>query len=692
MSDPSRPGLRATRPAGRSGILESALALVPAAGMLLLVIVGIFSLPLSFDEALNLNGPRNLLMWRVYGTRTFGGTVPLDPLIGTGPTVLIPVALAQWTGGIGIVQSRIVAILFFVLFLGAIWRLMRGEAPLPILGSALAFAALVPFRVFEEAARVLGDFPAFAFLGLTAILLVRGLKDDRALLILASGAAASAAVLAKPQAMPVALSAIATIALHHARRTRTTTRPRIVKASILFLLPLLIPLLFWIAVPRLLHPERLATRAALMAQQAFFAGRLIPAHEAVARLWALPSPIVAFCMVAAAFWGVLVGVRGRDDSTTFLALTFLGYLVWWLFMLPTPERRYALYWIWIGSILLGFVGARITAGWSDLSSGLSMTRRARAIRLSIISFSAIFSIWSLSTQYPLILREQAKLQAQKEVLRFVARAAAEQTVRVYGYQWYVPWFISALSAVDVGEFEADWLRSKEEHTAYLVEIPELKGNDFVSELLARAVKQFGSEPTVIGPYTIHRLLSRRWTDRILLCPVENDFLAALSSDDVVSVPTALNDPKGRFRHPLTLGWKVGWERDLNIEPLRPAVAMITEAALLFRGVGWGPENQLLIGVLRPPEYSDGFTLRVRVIAPGEPGEELGKVVVQRELYRNDPFSYFLFPAPDRPRRVVTVSVAISPEPGGGAADWAFLSPVVLVRAPGVTHVRDCLRR
>ncbi|MBM3744441.1 MAG: hypothetical protein FJW34_01425 [Acidobacteria bacterium] len=671
------------------------MSVLPAVGLFLLVAFAAVNLPLTFDESFNITVPRNLVSKGVYGTATIRGVVPFDPAISTGPTVLLPVAVSQRIGGIGLLQSRVVAVLFFGLFLAVMISVLRAT-PSPMVAVAVGISALVPFRAFEEAARILGEFPAFALVGLAAFGLHRSLVSDRPLNYLATGALVSLAVLAKPIVFPIALSAFATIALHHMAGRQPRSISRIAVAWILFGLPLIVPVLFWAILPRLLHPEYFLARALLMTQHTLFAGQPTPLAQILPRLSSLPSPLLAFLMPVAVVIGLFRALWQRNPSAMFMALTCMGFLGWWLWMAPIPDRRFALYWAWIGAVMLGDLSARIVNSVLETGRPIRTGRLRACLKLAVVAAAALVSVIGLAKQCSQVAAQRPYLEAQRAVVRFASWAASGRDAirtHIYGYQWYMPWFVPALSAIDVGEFERDWLWSGDGHSAYLVEVPEIKGHGFVQSLVRLAVSQYGSEPSAVGPYTIHRILSSRWTDHLLTCEVEQDLLSQLRSNKVISLPSRLEDPKGRFRYPITLGWNIGREEGLNIRPLRPAIAMITEAELRLRGVAWKSDSKLLLGVLRPPEHSDGFTMRASVLPAGKAQVELGKFVFTREMYRrDDPFFYVLFPALPRYSEGAVLRLELLPEPGGGAADWAFLSPLVLVRAPGISGAEHCLRR
>ncbi|MDR7521423.1 MAG: hypothetical protein QN168_03055 [Armatimonadota bacterium] len=673
------------------GRLGHVAALVPAAGLVLLALAGAANLRLTFDEAFNITVSRNLVLRGIYGTATYNQIRPFDPAISTGPTVLVPVAIALRLGGLGVIQSRVAPVLLFGIFLLVVFRLHRGTPMTPV-AQAITVLLLFPSGIFQEAARVLGEVPAFAFTGFTAILLGRAASSQHG--YAAAGGMAALAVMAKPLAFPIAVSGVVAIALTRPRQFERNGVRRAFAACLLYIIPFAIPVLYWIVIPRMIDAEYASIRAALMTQQSVFSGRIAALEEAIKRIGALSSPLLALLMVVGGLDGVFIALRRRDPAMMFLSLTFLGYLGWWLIIAPTPGRRFALYWLWIGAVFGGCLAARAT-DWLMITTRPRLAARVRPlVAAGVFVFATLAALVSTVRSYHVVSAQRTLLEEQLALVRFargLSMAGSASTARIYGYQWYMPWIIPALSSIEVGEFERDWLWSKQPHAAYLVLVPEIQRDVFVRTLASRAASQFGAEPSVLGSYTILRIVAGKWLDRLVLCPIERDLLAELPSGTVRSFPSALEDPRGRFRYPLTLGWRVGWEENLNITPLRPAVAMITRAELHFSNVVWRPDLRVLLGVLRPPESSDGFTLRASIIAVGRPEAEIARFVFRREAYHpNEAFAYALTPPLPYRRGEFTLKVELLPEPGRGDSDWAFVSPLVVVRAPDSAKVSDCV--
>ena len=132
----------------------------------ILGIIMINNLRILFDEGFNLQVPIELLNNGKYQT-FYDGAKLFNPLISTGPTVLIPISLVFKGLGVGIVQARIVNLLYFI-----------GTIVLIILFSKNGFSKYqgwftlflflsVP-EIFTFGVTVLGEIPSIFFLLLAA--------------------------------------------------------------------------------------------------------------------------------------------------------------------------------------------------------------------------------------------------------------------------------------------------------------------------------------------------------------------------------------------------------------------------------------------------------------------------------------------------------------------------------------------
>jgi 4-amino-4-deoxy-L-arabinose transferase-like glycosyltransferase len=78
---------------------------------------------LWFDEGYKANAARTLAEREVYGTYTSEGYLPFDPGISSGPADIMPIALSFKLFGTGIIQARLVIVLYALLALGCFYAI-----------------------------------------------------------------------------------------------------------------------------------------------------------------------------------------------------------------------------------------------------------------------------------------------------------------------------------------------------------------------------------------------------------------------------------------------------------------------------------------------------------------------------------------------------------------------------------------
>lgn len=189
-------------------ILLVTVAFLLATVALWIVMFGLLETPISYDEGYNLQVPRHLAEHGAYATDgSLWGTEPkfFDSFISTGPTVLMPVAVAFLLFGIHLWVARLVMVGFFLLLLMAAWCFCAraGGPRWGILGVA---AVLVinghsdwPLSDLLSPVTVLGEIPAGALTLWACLMLPRRIGW--------SGLLFGLAILAKLQ-MAIALPAL----------------------------------------------------------------------------------------------------------------------------------------------------------------------------------------------------------------------------------------------------------------------------------------------------------------------------------------------------------------------------------------------------------------------------------------------------------------------------------------------------
>lgn len=173
-----RPWLQRTR----SDLVFFALSVVVGAALLFSFLADVYVAPLGFDEAYVLQAPVNLLTGSGYATTNWaegGNVVPFDPLLSTGPAVLLPAAASMALFGISIEAARWATLPFLLLLIASAavvgrrvsgrWGALAALAGLLAINSASDYPATVVFG-FADA---IGEFPSSALILLAIVLVSR---------------------------------------------------------------------------------------------------------------------------------------------------------------------------------------------------------------------------------------------------------------------------------------------------------------------------------------------------------------------------------------------------------------------------------------------------------------------------------------------------------------------------------------
>jgi 4-amino-4-deoxy-L-arabinose transferase-like glycosyltransferase len=100
-----------------------------AIGIVLVLFLALYNLtdyPLTwFDEGSHLHVPKTLVRFGVYADYSSEGFRHYGPTIGLGPTVMLPIAVAFWLFGIGLLQARLVMALYLLATVYTFYRLAR---------------------------------------------------------------------------------------------------------------------------------------------------------------------------------------------------------------------------------------------------------------------------------------------------------------------------------------------------------------------------------------------------------------------------------------------------------------------------------------------------------------------------------------------------------------------------------------
>ena len=131
-----------------------------------LAVFNLTSFPTTwFDEGSHLHVPKTLIRFGTYADYSSEGFRYYGPTIGVGPTVMLPIAAAFRLFGIGLLQARVVMVVYLLAAVYVFYRLanMLGGQRLAWVTTAL----LVTSRgvaLLENGRQVLGEVPGFFFL------------------------------------------------------------------------------------------------------------------------------------------------------------------------------------------------------------------------------------------------------------------------------------------------------------------------------------------------------------------------------------------------------------------------------------------------------------------------------------------------------------------------------------------------
>ena len=122
--------------------------------------------PLGFDEGWDLQAARSLAengTYASFGSLYGGPDKVLDPHLSTGPTTMIPIAATFKVFGIGVLQARVIIMLFYlaVIYLVAWYAYERTKSGYAILAPLLFL--LVASQPVNFRLDVLGEIPAIAY-------------------------------------------------------------------------------------------------------------------------------------------------------------------------------------------------------------------------------------------------------------------------------------------------------------------------------------------------------------------------------------------------------------------------------------------------------------------------------------------------------------------------------------------------
>ena len=143
-----------------------AVKAIALAALLFLAVYNLTEWPLTwFDEGSHLHVPKTFVRYGVYADYSSEGFRHYGPTIGVGPTVMLPVAAAFQLFGIGLLQARVVMVLFLLAAIASFFALTRTLSNAPVAWAATALlVATRAISLLEFGRQVLGEVPGLFFM------------------------------------------------------------------------------------------------------------------------------------------------------------------------------------------------------------------------------------------------------------------------------------------------------------------------------------------------------------------------------------------------------------------------------------------------------------------------------------------------------------------------------------------------
>ncbi len=147
-------------------VWQSIATVIAVVVVLFLALYNLTDYPLTwFDEGSHLHVPKALVRFGVYADYSSEGFRYYGPTVGVGPTVMLPIAAAFKLFGIGLLQARLVMVLYLLAAIYAFYRLARVLGDRRLAWGAVALLVTSRgVRLIEYGRQVLGEVPGLFFM------------------------------------------------------------------------------------------------------------------------------------------------------------------------------------------------------------------------------------------------------------------------------------------------------------------------------------------------------------------------------------------------------------------------------------------------------------------------------------------------------------------------------------------------
>jgi 4-amino-4-deoxy-L-arabinose transferase-like glycosyltransferase len=363
-----------------------------------------------FDEGIYLNVSRNVVERHAYFARSADGTRDYAPVVGVGPTVLLPVALALRLGGMSLEAARVVPVLYLAaatgLLFGAVRRLFGARAAVLTLAFALALPSLDWVAIGRQS---LGETAAFTFLLLGGALALRATSQTALAL---AGLTVGLAMVTKGQYLLILPPALVCIAIID----RYDTRVRPIRWHLTLLVGALASYAVWmIALLLLMGPSHIAENVRLLRSASGGALIVFNLSRMLAACKLLLGPSSFLLVAPALLCGLIAVRRARAEQRLALIAIWSFAVLWlgWFTFASIAWPRYAFPGIALSTIFMGwFVTEALDVVPEWLAARLRMARRVRAavVGAGVAALCAVLLAGGWVELSPLVRADQREPQ------------------------------------------------------------------------------------------------------------------------------------------------------------------------------------------------------------------------------------------------------------------------------------------
>lgn len=358
-----------------------------------------------YDEGYTIQVSQSVLQAGIYGTyNATEGYRAFDPTISSGPMTILPVTAVFKLFGVGIIQARIITVLYG--FLGLFMAYMISKDLFGVRAGLIALLVMLfpGISTFETVGyiqlsrQVLGEVPSLALIFVGLWLWFRSWEHGHLLQVITAGVMIGIGVISKPQVIFTVGTAIGIIAL-----LRTYFQPR---HFIRYILPpALVVMAFggWTLFQRIGMTEALRIESAPLLAEAmelhFFTGLF---GVTVSTTGWLITALMLFCGVVSLMLVYrqrkpVVGLSHQQWGIATLAMISIVMAIWYA-LLSVGFERYTFIGFMISLLLLGNIGYQLIVEFSKRfrdGDGLIYT----GVIVGLLVLIAVGNIYSIANHW-----------------------------------------------------------------------------------------------------------------------------------------------------------------------------------------------------------------------------------------------------------------------------------------------------